>query len=113
MVACRRHTRAAEMKRVVKWRDPDSNRGHHDFQSCALPAELSRPFGRAMLAGWGRRIRLSPQPARPSRYYLRGRPRRPPDGAADLRPAGAAVLRPAGAADLRPAGAADLRPAVR
>src|SRR5581483_5627784 len=24
------------------WRDPDSNRGHHDFQSCALPAELSR-----------------------------------------------------------------------
>src|SRR4051812_23836860 len=24
-----------------KWRDPDSNRGHHDFQSCALPAELS------------------------------------------------------------------------
>ncbi len=26
----------------AKWRDPDSNRGHHDFQSCALPAELSR-----------------------------------------------------------------------
>ena len=25
-----------------KWRDPDSNRGHHDFQSCALPTELSR-----------------------------------------------------------------------
>src|SRR5437763_15410006 len=25
------------------WRDPDSNRGHHDFQSCALPTELSRP----------------------------------------------------------------------
>src|ERR687886_733498 len=24
------------------WRDPDSNRGHHDFQSCALPTELSR-----------------------------------------------------------------------
>ena len=32
-----------------RWRDPDSNRGHHDFQSCALPTELSRP-GRAMLA---------------------------------------------------------------
>ena len=26
----------------VGWRDPDSNRGHHDFQSCALPTELSR-----------------------------------------------------------------------
>ena len=25
-----------------KWRDPDLNRGHHDFQSCALPTELSR-----------------------------------------------------------------------
>ena len=25
-----------------EWRDPDSNRGHHDFQSCALPTELSR-----------------------------------------------------------------------
>ena len=27
------------------WRDPDSNRGHHDFQSCALPTELSRRGG--------------------------------------------------------------------
>src|SRR5436189_6251740 len=26
----------------AEWRDPDSNRGHHDFQSCALPTELSR-----------------------------------------------------------------------
>jgi hypothetical protein len=26
----------------MKWRDPESNRGHHDFQSCALPTELSR-----------------------------------------------------------------------
>ena len=24
------------------WRVPGSNRGHHDFQSCALPAELTR-----------------------------------------------------------------------
>src|SRR3712207_9013437 len=29
-------------RRFLKWRDPDSNRGHHDFQSCALPTELSR-----------------------------------------------------------------------
>ena len=28
--------------RADRWRDPDSNRGHHDFQSCALPTELSR-----------------------------------------------------------------------
>jgi hypothetical protein len=27
---------------LQRWRDPDSNRGHHDFQSCALPTELSR-----------------------------------------------------------------------
>jgi hypothetical protein len=25
-----------------KWRGPESNRGHHDFQSCALPTELPR-----------------------------------------------------------------------
>lgn len=25
-----------------KWRDPDLNRGHKDFQSSALPTELSR-----------------------------------------------------------------------
>ena len=25
-----------------KWRDPESNRGHTDFQSVALPTELSR-----------------------------------------------------------------------
>src|ERR1700756_1664214 len=31
------------------WRDSESNRGHHDFQSCALPTELSRR-ARAMLA---------------------------------------------------------------
>jgi hypothetical protein len=30
---------------VLRWRDPDSNRGHHDFQSCALPTELSRRGG--------------------------------------------------------------------
>ena len=27
---------------LLPWRDPDSNWGHHDFQSCALPTELSR-----------------------------------------------------------------------
>jgi hypothetical protein len=26
-----------------EWRDPDSNRGHHDFQSCAEPDGLGRP----------------------------------------------------------------------
>jgi MFS family permease len=33
---------AALVGLVLVWRDPDLNRGHHDFQSCALPAELSR-----------------------------------------------------------------------
>ena len=37
-----------------RWRDPDSNRGHHDFQSCALPTELSRQRG-ARLAPTGLR----------------------------------------------------------
>src|SRR4051794_16169670 len=32
-------------KSLWRWRDPDSNRGHHDFQSCALPTELSRRDG--------------------------------------------------------------------
>ena len=30
-----------------EWRGPESNRGHHDFQSCALPTELPR-----RAAGW-------------------------------------------------------------
>ena len=28
----------------IWWRDPESNWGHADFQSAALPTELSRPF---------------------------------------------------------------------
>src|SRR5690349_22651064 len=31
-----------QMQAFREWRDPDLNRGHHDFQSCALPTELSR-----------------------------------------------------------------------
>jgi hypothetical protein len=34
--------------RALEWRDPDSNRGHHDFQSCALPTELSRQRARRL-----------------------------------------------------------------
>jgi hypothetical protein len=34
-----------DMSCLRGWRDPDSNRGHHDFQSCALPTELSRRGG--------------------------------------------------------------------
>jgi hypothetical protein len=34
--------------RASGWRDPDSNRGHHDFQSCALPTELSRQRARRL-----------------------------------------------------------------
>ena len=38
-----------------RWRDPDSNRGHHDFQSCALPTELSRRGGWRVAASRPRR----------------------------------------------------------
>jgi DnaB helicase-like protein len=31
---------------VATWRDPDSNRGHHDFQSCGPPTEFARFAGR-------------------------------------------------------------------
>ncbi|MDK2858639.1 MAG: hypothetical protein PWQ89_1758, partial [Verrucomicrobiota bacterium] len=30
------------LKSIDWWRDPESNRGHEDFQSSALPTELSR-----------------------------------------------------------------------
>jgi hypothetical protein len=37
-----------------KWRDADSNWGHQDFQSCALPTELSRqsPARRPFCVSW-------------------------------------------------------------
>jgi hypothetical protein len=38
----RKQRHPAFMGPCKRWRDPDSNRGHHDFQSCALPTELSR-----------------------------------------------------------------------
>jgi hypothetical protein len=44
----RQHGRAFDAlvrQALCEWRDPDSNRGHHDFQSCALPTELSRRAG--------------------------------------------------------------------
>src|SRR3954451_2391730 len=34
-----------------KWRGPESNRRHHDFQSCALPTELPRRAGANGSAG--------------------------------------------------------------
>jgi hypothetical protein len=36
-------TGPAEQHRCERWRDSESNRGHYDFQSYALPTELSRP----------------------------------------------------------------------
>src|SRR4051794_29349373 len=39
---CSGTEKALISRAFVEWRDPDSNRGHHDFQSCALPTELSR-----------------------------------------------------------------------
>ena len=37
-----RQRKSLQTQAFQRWRDPDSNRGHHDFQSCALPTELSR-----------------------------------------------------------------------
>ena len=39
------YAKTACLQAFRRWRDPDSNRGHHDFQSCALPTELSRRDG--------------------------------------------------------------------
>ncbi len=36
------YEKTTDLQDFLRWRDPDSNRGHHDFQSCALPTELSR-----------------------------------------------------------------------
>src|SRR5687768_8811716 len=35
----------------TKWRGPESNRRHHDFQSCALPTELPRRGGKEYRRG--------------------------------------------------------------
>lgn len=37
-------------KQQFRWREPELNRRHHDFQSCALPTELSRHVERNILA---------------------------------------------------------------
>ncbi len=58
-------TKATQRRASHRWRDPDSNRGHHDFQSCALPTELSRR-GRADRSGWSGDSGRSPgYPERP------------------------------------------------
>ena len=81
--------------RFSRWRDPDSNRGHHDFQSCALPTELSRrskgrraPRHRSALARPGLKIR-----ERVDRLGGRRRTSRP----ARSRSGGAGLGRPGGA----------------
>ena len=54
------------MQGVPRWRDPDSNRGHHDFQSCALPTELSRRNGWIRVARDGRYRGGGAPPSRPA-----------------------------------------------
>src|SRR5437879_7002396 len=47
------HNRAqkrATCRASPKWRGPESNRRHHDFQSCALPTELPRRAARMVAA---------------------------------------------------------------
>jgi len=41
---------------ISRWRDPDSNRGHHDFQSCGVVSESAGLQGfRRALRVWARR----------------------------------------------------------
>src|SRR5215212_6774551 len=55
------HRSYRHSRRFAGWRDPDSNRGHHDFQSCALPTELSRQRARRLAsAPWSRSARSTP-----------------------------------------------------
>src|SRR3954463_14319998 len=43
----------AGIKPERRWRGPESNRRHHDFQSCALPTELPRRAGGMVAARAG------------------------------------------------------------
>src|SRR4051794_10620599 len=40
-----------DTRRVLQWRDPDSNRGHHDLQSCFATPEVCRLFAAATADG--------------------------------------------------------------
>ena len=65
-------TRRAKVEDLGPWLDPDLNRGHPDFQSCALPTELSGP-------GNGGILSLDPRSQRPrSRSPPKRCPRPPP-----------------------------------
>ncbi len=44
--ASRPMTPPRDAAQPARWRGPESNRGHHDFQSCALPTELPRRAAR-------------------------------------------------------------------
>src|SRR3954451_17768188 len=44
------YARASGTAAPREWRGPESNRRHHGFQPCALPTELPRRTGPAMLA---------------------------------------------------------------
>src|SRR3954471_18107119 len=91
--------KAPHLQGFQRWRDPDSNRGHHDFQSCALPTELSRRAApRVALAG-------RPGPGLQQRQRVdRRRPRDLPAARPDLEVQVRAgrVPRAADAADLLP-----------
>ena len=80
-------------RRLWKWRDSESNRGHHDFQSCALPTELSRQLTARQRPLPARARGFAPRRARRAASRRRHRstlPVRPP--AAGARQASAATF---------------------
>jgi hypothetical protein len=48
-------------RRFAKWRDPDSNRGHHDFQACVSASRIGRNL--LQTSGIGQRSRERTTPA--------------------------------------------------
>src|SRR5688500_15811049 len=49
-------SKPAEPCTIQKWRGPESNWRHHDFQSCALPTELPRRRSRRWYRATSRRL---------------------------------------------------------
>jgi hypothetical protein len=49
------------LRYIRRWRDPDSNRGHHDFQACASVSRIARKF--LQISGTRTRAREHEKPA--------------------------------------------------
>ena len=100
-----------------RWRDPDLNRGHHDFQSCALPTELSRHSCAAPVPPPGRRREAGATGLEPATSDVTGRRSNqlnyaPAIHAALSRPKPGDYRTPPAPLSLRTVGAAGFEPAT-